>query len=557
MTLEQILQALERADTLAQQGDQQAAQDARQLAALARSFQQPQGGVTADPQAVGELSRNVEDVGRGFLGGALTGAGALIDFPSQAGRLMGRGIERLTGIDVGPIPPMPSFVESVSEVAPSVGRAAAYEPQTIAGGYAQTAGEFLPGAAVTPGGLLARLGYGVAAPALTSETAGLVAQELGAGETGESVARLAGAIVGPAAAERGIRGLISPMAGAMDDTAMRASETLRAQGVPVTAGQQTGSQRLRSIEGTLAPTDEQLEAFSQAALRTIGAEGTRASDDVLNAARSQIGGVFDDVTRNLNVDVQPYRARQLREVATEYRSIAADTAVSPLIENIAESVASAQPSARQIMTWRTRLSRLTQSNDAATRQAAVDALEAVDDIISDSLRLAGRDADVSALNTARQQWRDYLAIERAATGAAGRGSGGLITPEALGSAVIQQSRTQYATGGRGELGALARSGDRLLRQAPSVSAGGVRTEAALPRIAGAAGGSFLGGPLGAALGTLTPEFLGMAVRSTPMQAYLRNQLVGPAVSRLTPAQRALVYGPATGFPSVFNQGQMQ
>lgn len=498
-----------------------------------------------------------EDIGRSLLGGAISGVGAILDLPSQAGRLMGRGIERLTGIDVGPIPPMPSFVESVSEVAPSIGRAAAYEPQTMAGEYAQTAGEFIPGAIATPGGPLARLGYGVVAPALASETAGQVAQSLGAGETGEAVARLAGAVAGPVAAERGLRGLISPMAGAMDDTALRAAETLRTQGVPVTAGQQTDSQTIRAIEGTLAPTTDQLEDFSRAALRTIGAEGSRASDDVLNAARTRIGGVFDDVTRNLDVDVQPYRARQLRDIASEYREIAADTAVSPLIGNIAESVSSARPSPQQLMTWRTRLSRLTQSSDAATRQSAVDALEAVDDIISDSLRAAGRDADISALNTARRQWRDYLAIERAATGAAGRGSGGLITPEALGGAVIQQSRRQYATGGRGELGDLTRAGDRLLRQAPSVSAGGVRAIEGGGRAVATGAGSLLGGVPGGAIGFLAPELAGMAVRSAPIQAYLRNQLVGPAVSRLTPAQRALIYGPATGFPSVFNQPSPQ
>jgi hypothetical protein len=79
----------------------------------------------------------------------------------------------------------------------------------------------------------------------------------------------------------------------------------------------------------------------------------------------------------------------------------------------------------------------------------------------------------------------------------------------------------------------------------------------LPRIAGAGAGSFFGGPFGAAVGTLAPEMLGGVVRSAPMQAYLRNQLVAPYASRLTPTQRALLYGPGAGFPSVFNQGEMQ
>ena len=62
---------------------------------------------------------------------------------------------------------------------------------------------------------------------------------------------------------------------------------------------------------------------------------------------------------------------------------------------------------------------------------------------------------------------------------------------------------------------------------------------------------------GAALGFFAPEIGRAAVTSRPAQAYLRNQLVAPYASRLTPTQRALLYGPGAGFPSVFNQGEMQ
>jgi hypothetical protein len=566
MNREQILQALRNADALAQQGDEQAAQDARRLAAMLQS---------ARPAVQEPQISTAEDVGRSFAGGAVQGTEGLINLPGQLQQaglgLAARGLER-----IGTIEDAEAFLAQANQglgnirlpfgLSPRFGQVdlgaasealvgedvTQYEPQTVAGEYAQTAGEFLPGAVATPGGLLARLGYGVAAPALASETAGQAAQALGAGETGESIARLAGAVAGPAAAERGLRGLISPMAGAADDTARRAAETLSREGVPVTAGQQAQSTTLMGLEDALAPSPEQLEDFSRAVLRTIGAEGSRASDDVLDAARRRIGGVFDDVTQNLQVNVQPYRASQLQTIADEYRQIAADAGVSPLIGNIADAVQSGGAlSSRQLMTWRSRLSRLSNSNDSATRQSAIEALEAVDNIIDDSLRAAGQFDAVDALSEARRQWRDYLAIERAATGAAGRGSGGLITPEMLGSAVIQQSRRQYATGGRGDLGDLARAGDRLLRQTPSVLPGGVRYEGRLPRALGTAAGggigAFVGNVPGAALGGLiggaTPELMGAAVRSAPLQAYLRNQLVAPYASRLSPAQRAIIYGP--------------
>jgi hypothetical protein len=70
-----------------------------------------------------------------------------------------------------------------------------YQPKTIVGDYAETAGEFVPGALFMPGGGLARsaLRYGLL-PALSSETAG----QLTKGTAAEPWARIAGAILGAA-----------------------------------------------------------------------------------------------------------------------------------------------------------------------------------------------------------------------------------------------------------------------------------------------------------------------------------------------------------------------
>jgi Restriction endonuclease fold toxin 7 len=68
-----------------------------------------------------------------------------------------------------------------------------YQPKTIIGDYAQTAGEYVPGALLNPEGSLAAnaLRYGLL-PALTSETAGQLAQ----GTTAEPWARALGAVLG-------------------------------------------------------------------------------------------------------------------------------------------------------------------------------------------------------------------------------------------------------------------------------------------------------------------------------------------------------------------------
>lgn len=67
-----------------------------------------------------------------------------------------------------------------------------HKPQTVAGEYAQTAGEFAPGLLGGGEGLLARLGKQVLAPAVASETAGQITK----GTEAEPYARIAGAVGG-------------------------------------------------------------------------------------------------------------------------------------------------------------------------------------------------------------------------------------------------------------------------------------------------------------------------------------------------------------------------
>ncbi|MCO5157511.1 MAG: hypothetical protein M9945_12315 [Aquamicrobium sp.] len=73
-----------------------------------------------------------------------------------------------------------------------------YQPQTTAGEWTRTVGEFLPGAmALGGGGLLNAVRYGVA-PALGSEAAGQLTEDTAF----EPYARVAGALVGGAVGSR-------------------------------------------------------------------------------------------------------------------------------------------------------------------------------------------------------------------------------------------------------------------------------------------------------------------------------------------------------------------
>ncbi len=80
-----------------------------------------------------------------------------------------------------------AFTDYAAKVAPGI----KYQPQTVAGEYARTVGEFAPGL-LSPGSMAQKIVGGVLAPALLSETAGQATK----GTAFETPARVAGALIG-------------------------------------------------------------------------------------------------------------------------------------------------------------------------------------------------------------------------------------------------------------------------------------------------------------------------------------------------------------------------
>ena len=112
-----------------------------------------------------------------------------------------------------------------------------YEPQTTAGKYAQTAGEFLPAAAGGEGSIGSRLLKMVAIPSAASEAAG----ELTQGTAAEPYARIGAAFAAPA-----ITGIRLPAAAATSTP--RAVENIAGVDVPLSAGQRSGDTTQQILE---------------------------------------------------------------------------------------------------------------------------------------------------------------------------------------------------------------------------------------------------------------------------------------------------------------------
>lgn len=438
----------------------------------------------------------------------------------------------------------------VRNVASAVtGGATDYKGQTTPGQYAGTIGEFLPGAMMGGGGVgktaLNALQYGVL-PGAASEAAGQITE----GSAAEPYARVAAALLAPMGAglaNKGVRAAISPYGGA-DPARLAMADDLAAAGVPLTAGQRTGAEGLRRIEGSTgagqAMMGQQADDFTRAALRAVGEDATRATPDVMQRTATRIGGMFDDATRGVDVTPDAGAVTAMASAVDTYKRLAPAATTVPLIREINAEFVKAFRTGRSIpaatvTTWRSQLSGLTTSADRATRDAARAAMDAVDGALNSALSAAGRTDDIALLDTARKQWRDYLALQTAVTRAGEDAALGIVSPARLSSAVTGQGRAAMATGRRGEMGDLARAGVGAMSPLPTVQAGGVRNIPQLGTLIGgglgATAGTAMGSPtLGAIAGMVAPDIAKALMMTRPGQAYLGNQMVKPGGPVISP-----------------------
>ena len=218
-----------------------------------------------------------------------------------------------------------------------------YQPQTVAGEYSRTFGEFLPGA-LAPGSALAR-GASVAVPAFTSETAGQIARGMSGGQrdtNAENMARLLGglgggfAVGGVGAAQGGTNiALRGAAEGVTPQILQRAAEIRRnaqvmgidltnAEAIQQAANGGTGLTRLqRVIEGQ---TSRMAPMFANRPNQVQGAIEARLNQiapmvepsQLAGQARSAANRVLESTRANINAQARPfYRSADEQVVSAE------------------------------------------------------------------------------------------------------------------------------------------------------------------------------------------------------------------------------------------------
>lgn len=426
-----------------------------------------------------------------------------------------------------------------------------YQPQTTAGKYAETVGEFAPGLIGGPAGLARRAITNVVLPGVSSEAAGQATQ----GTAAEPYARVAGAILG-GIAPSSIARAVTPLPAS--PARQRLVDILNNEGVTsLTAGQRTGSPALRYAESALgdapgaggqttAMTNEGRAQFTDAALRRAGTGG-EASPQVLAANNARLGNEFETLSARNTLQMDPQFANDIRGVIREYGTVLPSEQRQRVYNVLTDlgQYGNAIPGDVYQAT-RSRLSRVANNNRGGVGDPDFgDAMRGIRNALDDAMGRSITPADQQAWQAARQQYGAQKTIEKAAArGPADATAEGVITPTSLKNIVASgKNAGQYARG-QGDFSELARAGTGIMGAMPQSGTGPRLTMQTIASLLGGAVGAG-GGPVGAGLGAATaaaagPALVGRAIMSRPVQGYLGNQVATNALQNLDPRRAAIV-----------------
>ena len=488
-----------------------------------------------------------EDIVKGAAGGlgrgaaALAGAaGDLSEYGARGLDWATRGVGGLIGADIKPR----------QAQAPSYGSAAAqrtlegitgplYQPKTLPGQFASTIGEFAPAALAGGGGAAARA-FNTVVPAVASESAGQITK----GTAAEPWARgVAGIAAGPVAGK-----LVTP-AGPQTAARRAAVDALEAEGIPLSAGQRTGSRPIQWMESTAADMPgsagraQQTQAATRAAYdraitERVADRGQLAArgvpDDVslpdprvATAGRQSLGDEYARLSQTNQLRSDPQLQRDLLAAQTNYERRVLPSQRTRDVEatrnDIIDALVQGQGRMPGDVYQATRSQLGTNARGVANQPYLAGALRDMRSAMDRAMQrgLSPADAQAWALNNRR--YANMKQLEPAVASA-----GENLSPARVAQTVRSGRNAQYGQQ-QGDLDELARAGSIVLKDLPQ-SGTAPRTAmqslfnvpAALSAGAGGVLGSTLG-PAGAVIGAAAPFAAARAVVSGPGQRYLGNR----------------------------------
>lgn len=411
-------------------------------------------------------------------------------------------------------------------------------------GVADAATVLMPAAGLAQTARVGGLTQG-AAQALASQPAMQVAAGAvggGVGEaTGDPLLGTAAAFATPLVAGAARRA-ITPVQAPVDPERARLAAAAAAEGIPLTAGQRTGSRALQNVEGAFAtlPTTagpqarlatEQAEAFTAAALRRAGAGGSRATPEVLDAAQTRIGGTIGSIADRTTAQLSPAVQQRYLDLVDDVSRNAAPEVRNQVTNRLDDIMQLAREGGtmegRAVRELDSAIGRQIQGAQGDLRRYLRDA----QGVLRDAMTAGATREDARALRDARRQYSNLIRVENAMASPGAAAAEGLLSPNALRAATAQGDRRGYALG-RGEMNELSRIGQAFIRSGVPNSGTAERTLMANLLTGGGVGGGavMLGAEPVTAAATaattlLAPRAAQAAYNSPWMQRWIQNEVL--------------------------------
>lgn len=318
-------------------------------------------------------------------------------------------------------------------------------------------------------------------------------------------------------------------------------DTLTREGVPLSAGQRTGSKGLQYAESVLGDAPfvgggqrmmaDQAEAFTDATMRRVGGAG-RASPENVQANFDRIGQSFRDLSARNNLQADPQFARDLGTTLREYDRVL-PSEQRQIVGNLASDIVErfragggALPGV-EYQTTRSRLSRMA-NNARQSDPEFASAIRGMRDALDNGMMRSISPDDAAAWQTARREYGNIKDLSKAAAGAGAGTAEGLISPQALRSSVASGNNREAYARGQGDFAELARAGNAVMTPLPN---SGTAQRNLITGMAGTGGATAAASgavdPLTATIMALGPSAFGRMLWSGPVQAYLSNQAISP------------------------------
>lgn len=347
-----------------------------------------------------------------------------------------------------------------------VGQALDYQPKTTPGKYAGKVGEFVgnPGTYVGPGGLVPKIVTAIGA-GLGTEAGGELAKDSKYKPLIEAI----GGVIGG----HGVTSVprITPMIPA-ERQAM--SALLQREGVPLTAGDRTGSTMLKAAESELShgANEAQNRAFHGAAFRRVGEDiGDRpiqGQGGAVDTMMNRIGGEFDAISNRNHVRADPQLVQDLHGIDTTYNTAPNTPSLYP--QDTVNAVNAALARVRNSINngagamsgpdYQTLRSNLRAAAQGATDPQRSEALHSVTNALDDAMERTiqrTNPADAGAWGRIRRDYRNALVLQQWAGSAN-------MTPATLAQAAKNvYGRGQYVRG-MDDMSDLAEAGRHVMKQ---------------------------------------------------------------------------------------------